>query len=71
MSPEDVQAAAAVLLGDVATRLTLLETWGVDVRLKHDSVITSFGYVLRADDGFVSRSLAYLPFPDQGESEPV
>ena len=54
---------AHVLLDDIATKLTILAAIGVEVRLKHDSVITDCGYVLRSDDGYVARTLAYLPFP--------
>lgn len=72
MSPEEAQAAAEVLLQDVAVNLTVLAGLGVRVRLRHNAVITDAGYVLWAgdDEGWVARTLAYLPLdqPDPLDS---
>jgi hypothetical protein len=55
--------AAAYLLEQIATALTVLESWDLHPRLKHNTVYTDVGYVLPTDDeGFVVRTLTYLPF---------
>lgn len=63
MSPEEIQGAAVYLLDQLATTLTVLESYGVHPRLKHNTVYTDVGYVLPAgNEGYVVRSLTYLPF---------
>lgn len=54
--------AAAELLDTVAAALNACHAAGVTVHLRHDTVITDVGYVLSTEDGYVPRTLAYLPF---------
>ena len=49
------------LLGTLALALSACDRAGLHVRLKHNTVFTDVGYVLATDDGWVARSLAYLP----------
>lgn len=49
------------ILHGIAELLTQLCRVG-KVRLRHDSVISDYGYVLPTDDGYVARTLSYLPF---------
>jgi hypothetical protein len=51
----------AVALKAVAYTLNLCHDLGVNPRLKHNTVLTDVGYVLATDDGWVVRTLAYLP----------
>ncbi len=51
----------SALLEAVAAALTACQLAGLHVRLKHNTVFTDVGYVLATDDGWVARTLAYLP----------
>lgn len=53
---------AAELLRDVAKTLNELTARGINVRLKHDTVITECGYVLRVNGGYVARTLIFTEF---------
>lgn len=49
------------LLGALALILSACDLAGLHVHLKHNTVFTDVGYVLATDDGWVARTLAYLP----------
>jgi hypothetical protein len=56
------EVEAAELLRDVAMTLNKLTIKGINVRLKHDTVITECGYVLRVNEGYVARTLTFTEF---------
>lgn len=53
---------AASLLDPLASALSACERAGIHPRLRHGVVYTDLGYVLPTNDGWVVRTLAYLPF---------
>lgn len=50
------------LLKQVATALTACHVAGIPLRLKHNTVYAERGYVLPTEDGWVVRTLTFLPF---------
>ena len=60
---------AAALLSLVASALTSCEAAGIKVRLKHDAVITDFGYVLPLDGAWAARTREWAPFSAQAGSD--
>lgn len=64
----DRRRRAATLLQGVADALNACQGAGIAVRLRHGSVFTDVGYVLDGRDGWVARTLAYVPFDDPDDS---
>ena len=70
VSPQpDPPPDAAALLSLVASALTSCEEAGIKVRLKHDAVITDFGYVLPLDGTWAARTREWTPFSAQAGSD--
>lgn len=60
----------APLLASLAAALTACELAGFKVRLRHGGVIeTRRGYVVRAPDGWVARTLAWTEFSTTAEGD--
>lgn len=60
----------APLLADLAAALSACEQAGLKVKLRHGGIIeTRRGYVVRAGDGWVARTLTWTEFSDGSDDD--
>ena len=60
--PVPLAPDASALLSLVAAALTACETAGIKVRLKHDAVLTDYGYVLPLNGSWAARTREWTEF---------